>query len=228
MVFSFVCFLYFCLFVLLGFFVLFFCFLGPHLQHIKVPRLGVELELHVPACTTATTMGGSKPRLWPTPQLMAVPDCWPTEWGQGSNPHPHGYSRFIYGVPWFIRSPFFIFDFFGWAYSMHKFPGQGSNSSHSCDNATFILLLMNIWVAFNIFVFVFCYTNQWCQKLLVNILSSVYAEVFVGFIPWNRIVSLGIFQLYHILPNFFRKTVVSTDISPAALHNIIIQWCYTD
>ena len=29
-------------------------FLGLHLQHIEVPRLGVELELHLPACTTAT------------------------------------------------------------------------------------------------------------------------------------------------------------------------------
>ena len=29
---------------------------------------------------------GSEPR----PQLMAMPDPWPTEWGQGSNPHPHG------------------------------------------------------------------------------------------------------------------------------------------
>ena len=27
--------------------------------------------------------------LWPTPQLMAILDPWPTEQGQGLNPHPH-------------------------------------------------------------------------------------------------------------------------------------------
>ena len=32
---------------------------------------------------------GSKPRLQPTPQLTAMPDCQPTEQGQGSNPQPH-------------------------------------------------------------------------------------------------------------------------------------------
>ena len=31
-----------------------FFFLGPHLQHMKVPRLGVESELQLPAYTTAT------------------------------------------------------------------------------------------------------------------------------------------------------------------------------
>ena len=33
---------------------------------------------------------GSKLSLWPTPQLMAMLDPWPTEQGRGSNPHPHG------------------------------------------------------------------------------------------------------------------------------------------
>ena len=31
----------------------FFLLLGPHLQHLEVPRLGVELELPLPAYTTA-------------------------------------------------------------------------------------------------------------------------------------------------------------------------------
>ena len=31
-----------------------FCFLGPHPRHMEVPRLGVELELQLLACTTAT------------------------------------------------------------------------------------------------------------------------------------------------------------------------------
>ena len=29
-------------------------FLGPHLWHMEVPALGVESELQLPACTTAT------------------------------------------------------------------------------------------------------------------------------------------------------------------------------
>ena len=33
-----------------------FVFLGPHLWHIEVLRLGVELELQLPACATATAM----------------------------------------------------------------------------------------------------------------------------------------------------------------------------
>ena len=34
---------------------------------------------------------GSEPCLRPTPQLAAMPDSWPTERGQGLNPHPHVY-----------------------------------------------------------------------------------------------------------------------------------------
>ena len=53
----------------------FFSFLGPHPQHMEVPRLGVESELQLPAYTTATAMqAGSKPHLRPTPQLMATLD----------------------------------------------------------------------------------------------------------------------------------------------------------
>ena len=32
---------------------------------------------------------GSEPHLWPTLQLVATTDSWPTEWGQRSNLHPH-------------------------------------------------------------------------------------------------------------------------------------------
>ena len=40
-----------------GFFVLFlFSFLGLHVQCMEVPRLGVEWELQLPTCTTATAM----------------------------------------------------------------------------------------------------------------------------------------------------------------------------
>ena len=33
---------------------IYLCFLGPHLWHMKVPRLGVESELQLPAYATAT------------------------------------------------------------------------------------------------------------------------------------------------------------------------------
>ena len=35
---------------------LFFCFIGPHLWHTEVPRLGGESELQLPAYTTAIAM----------------------------------------------------------------------------------------------------------------------------------------------------------------------------
>ena len=33
-----------------------FGFLGPHPEHMEVPRPGADLELQLPACTTATAM----------------------------------------------------------------------------------------------------------------------------------------------------------------------------
>ena len=39
---------------LLFFCFLFFVFLGPHWQHVEVPRLGVQSELQLPAYTTVT------------------------------------------------------------------------------------------------------------------------------------------------------------------------------
>ena len=38
---------------MLGFFV--FCFLGLHPRHREVPRLGVQSDLWLPPCATATT-----------------------------------------------------------------------------------------------------------------------------------------------------------------------------
>ena len=38
------------------FFFFFSVFLGPHLQHMEVPRIGVESELQLLAYTTATAM----------------------------------------------------------------------------------------------------------------------------------------------------------------------------
>ena len=39
----------------------FFFFKWPHLQHMEVPRLGVKLELQLPAYTTATAAGDLSP-----------------------------------------------------------------------------------------------------------------------------------------------------------------------
>ena len=35
-------------------FFFFFAFLGPHMWHMKIPRLGVHLELQLPGYATAT------------------------------------------------------------------------------------------------------------------------------------------------------------------------------
>ena len=56
-------------------FLFLFCFLGPHLQHMDVPRLGVKLELELSAYTTA----------------IAALDPERTERGQRSNPNLHGF-----------------------------------------------------------------------------------------------------------------------------------------
>ena len=40
---------------------LFFCFLGPHSQHLEVPRLGSELDLQLPAYNTATATATPDP-----------------------------------------------------------------------------------------------------------------------------------------------------------------------
>ena len=37
----------------------YFCFLGPHLWHMEVPRLGVQSEIQPPVYTTATAMQDS-------------------------------------------------------------------------------------------------------------------------------------------------------------------------
>jgi len=62
---------------------LFFCFLGPHPRPMEGPRLGVELELQMPAYTTATARQDPSHicdlnhSSW---------QCWITDRGQGSNP----------------------------------------------------------------------------------------------------------------------------------------------
>ena len=57
--------------------------LGPHLQHMKVPRPTPQPQQQPdpsPVCD-----------LCHSSQLTATMDPEPTEWGQGSNLHPNGY-----------------------------------------------------------------------------------------------------------------------------------------
>ena len=57
----------------LSFICLFISFLAPHPQHMEVPRLGVELELQLPAHTTATAAPDSRCicDLW-----CSLQQCW--------------------------------------------------------------------------------------------------------------------------------------------------------
>ena len=73
------------------FFVLFcYCFLGRHLRHMEVPRLGAESDLQLPAYTIATATHD--------PSLVcelhhSSRQCQilnPLSQGQESNPQPHG------------------------------------------------------------------------------------------------------------------------------------------
>ena len=56
------------------FFLVFFRFLGQLLQHMEVPRLGVESKPQPPAYARAIATRESELRLQPTPKLMAMPD----------------------------------------------------------------------------------------------------------------------------------------------------------
>ena len=65
-------------------------FLGLYLQHIIVPRLGVQLQLQLPAYTAATTTPGPSHicdlchSLWKPRILKALSEA-------RIKPHPHGY-----------------------------------------------------------------------------------------------------------------------------------------
>ena len=52
----------------------FFVFLGLHVQHMEVSRLGVESELQLPAYTTATPMPDLSRLCSLHPQLTAMPN----------------------------------------------------------------------------------------------------------------------------------------------------------
>ena len=52
----------------------FITFLGPKVWQIEISRLGVELELQLPAYVTDTAMPDPSRVCDPPPQLMATPD----------------------------------------------------------------------------------------------------------------------------------------------------------
>ena len=62
-------------------FFFFFCFWGLHPGHMDVLRLGVEIGATAVGLHHSHSNTGSKPYLWPTPQLMATQDP-PTHWAR--------------------------------------------------------------------------------------------------------------------------------------------------
>ena len=62
---------------------------------MEVPRLGVKLELQLPAYSTDTATRDPEPHLRPIPQLPATLDPWPTEQGQGLNRIVMGTSQIL-------------------------------------------------------------------------------------------------------------------------------------
>ena len=69
---------------------IFFFFLPLHLRHMEVPRLGVQLELQLPAYTTATAMLDTSfmDNLYHSLQQRRILN----PLSQGSNSHPHRHS----------------------------------------------------------------------------------------------------------------------------------------
>ena len=71
-----------------------FFFFRATLWHMEVSRLGVKLELQLPAYRSHNSK--SKLCLQPTPWLTSMLDPQTTEQGQESNLHPQGhYVRFL-------------------------------------------------------------------------------------------------------------------------------------
>ena len=72
-----------------------FCFvfsiLGPHPPHYGSSQARGQIRALAAGLHHSHSNAESEPHLRSTPQLTATPDPWPTERGQGSNPHPHGY-----------------------------------------------------------------------------------------------------------------------------------------
>ena len=53
---------------------IYFCFLGPYLQHTKSSQARGQIRVPVASLCHSHSNAGSEPHLWPTPQLMATPN----------------------------------------------------------------------------------------------------------------------------------------------------------
>ena len=110
---------------------MYFCFLGPYLRHMEVPRLGVKSELQVPAYTIATR-----------DQSYVCNPHHSSHWRKIPNPLSEArdrtcilmdtsrisFCRATIGIPIIIVLKFYIHT-----HSIWKFPGQGLNPIHICD-----------------------------------------------------------------------------------------------
>ena len=72
------------------FFVFCFLFLGLHLQHMEVPRLGIDLELELQAYIRATAMRDPI-HVWELHWQLGQHGILNPLSEEGSNLHPHGY-----------------------------------------------------------------------------------------------------------------------------------------
>ena len=108
--------------------------LGPHLQHMEVPRLGVELELQLQAYATAMHLR-SKPCLQPMLQLQQGWILNPLSEARDWNCILiDGSVRFL--THWAtIGTPFFFFLCKMAIPVGYESRGQGLNLSHICSNA---------------------------------------------------------------------------------------------
>ena len=71
-------------------FLFFFLFMVTLVAYGSSPARG-QIRAAAASLHHSDSNTGSKPHLWPTMQLMVTLDPHSTEWGQGSNSHPHGY-----------------------------------------------------------------------------------------------------------------------------------------
>jgi len=86
---SFSSFFFFLNFLIYFYFIFCLFFLGLQLRHLEVPRLGVESELQLPGYTIAMRDPSRICNLHHS--SWQCQDPYPTDQGQGWNPHPHGY-----------------------------------------------------------------------------------------------------------------------------------------
>ena len=72
------------------YFIYFFVFMAaPTAYGSSQPRVWIQAA--AASLYHSHSNSRAEPHQWPRLQLRAMPDPSPTEWGQGSNPHPHRY-----------------------------------------------------------------------------------------------------------------------------------------